>query len=109
MSSLRYPSVLARPACAEHRVENGEELAHTGRQRHSFGFPRCTEPVIECPDDRTALGGHHGRFKSCRVHHQQNCSVHTFNPRVLGSSRKSIATCVFSTIPHRVQKTVSSS
>src|SRR5713101_2801147 len=68
MSSLRCPPVLPRPACAENGSQNCQELPQAGGQGNPFGFTRCTEPVIECPDHRIATGSHYGRHLSGRPH-----------------------------------------
>ncbi len=44
----------------EHRVENTEQLAHTGHQRHLFGLASFQEPLIEGSDGRIVLGGYQG-------------------------------------------------
>jgi DUF2934 family protein len=47
MLCLHVPS--GRPMF-QHRIEDGEQLAHAGRQRHLFCFAGRTQALIESPD-----------------------------------------------------------
>jgi len=44
----------------QHRVENRQELMHTGRQGDFFDLPRSEEAVIKGVDPRVVARGHKG-------------------------------------------------
>ena len=41
----------------EHRIQDDEQFAHAGRQRHLLGLPRLTEPLIERANHGIETGG----------------------------------------------------
>jgi hypothetical protein len=41
---------MPRNAMSEHRIEDDEELAHTGHQGNVWFFPRCSQPFVKVSD-----------------------------------------------------------
>ena len=52
----------------EHRVENRQQFAHTGDQRHLAFFAARTQGLVRVPDDRVTAGGRQGRHVQRRAH-----------------------------------------
>ena len=52
----------------QHGVEDGEQLAHAGRQGHLFRFAGRTQALIEGPDHRIEAGRDDGAHIEDRAH-----------------------------------------
>jgi hypothetical protein len=57
-----------RRAMLHHGVENGEELSHTGGERHFLRLPRHTEALGEGANHGIAAGRHQRRHRQGRPH-----------------------------------------
>src|SRR5215208_154490 len=55
-------------AVPEHSVEDDEQLAHAGHQRHLLGFTGAYQPLVERLYSRVAARGHQGTHVQCRPH-----------------------------------------
>src|SRR5215207_5392546 len=55
-------------AVPEHSVEDDEQLAHAGHQRHLLGFTGAYQPLVERLYSRVAAGGHQGTHVQRRPH-----------------------------------------
>src|SRR2546425_2541819 len=65
MSSVLRHRSAPRSPMFHHRIENRQQLAHAGGQRHFLRFAGLAEAVIERADHRIAAGGGH----RCHVQH----------------------------------------
>ena len=52
----------------QHRIDDGEQLVHAGRQRHLFGFAVRTQALIERQDHRIEAGCDEGAHVEDRAH-----------------------------------------
>ena len=59
-----------RPPCPvlHHRVEDRQQLPHTGRQGHLLGLARRTQALVERADHGIESGGHEGAHVEDRTH-----------------------------------------
>src|SRR5215207_6089688 len=55
-------------AVPEHSVEDDEQLAHAGHQRHLLGFTGAYQPLVERLYSRVAARGHQGTHVQRRPH-----------------------------------------
>ena len=50
----------------KHRVQDGEQLTHTGGKSYLFGLPCGTETLVEAPDNGVITRRHQGsHVESC--------------------------------------------
>ncbi len=86
----------------EHRVENGQQFAHTGDQRHLAFVATRTQLLIRVPNDRVTAGGHQGRHVEGRAHGGA-APQHVRGPRTVPLSRLRGATPTSAAIWRRVK------
>src|SRR5512137_553790 len=60
MSSMLHCIHLPRSPMFHHRIEDGQEFTHAGREDHLLGLPSVTQALVEIPNDGIAAGGHQG-------------------------------------------------
>ena len=75
----------------EHRIQDRQQFAHAGHQRHFLAFPRRTQALIERVNDGIVAGGHDGRHVEGRAHLRAAPQTVRF-PRSVPLSRFSGAT-----------------